>query len=142
MPIWTSRREYLSPRRKARTVSDPLGELGGFARRKFDPDTDASYGQPNRPCGGRVIDGVTEIGSQTSAGDYQNVGADVGPERRVTGIFCLRCNSLTQIPPEIHSDRRGQRWDPRPYSTAQSLTDYGLMLVFASCFCYFPYHYA
>jgi hypothetical protein len=40
-------RNYLSPRRKARkgTVSDPLGDLGGFARRKYDPATDAAYGQ-------------------------------------------------------------------------------------------------
>jgi hypothetical protein len=32
--------EYLSPRRKARkgTVSDSLGDLGGFARKKFDQD--------------------------------------------------------------------------------------------------------
>jgi hypothetical protein len=42
--IWPSRREYFSPRSKARkgTVSAPLGDLGCFARKMFAPVTDAS----------------------------------------------------------------------------------------------------
>jgi hypothetical protein len=66
-------------------------------------------GQRDRTRRNRNAPRERRIGCRRIAGDYRNGGADAGPGRRVTGIACLRCNSLDtdSLTPRAHSVSEG-----------------------------------